>query len=200
MSEKDVTEQSKADFAMVELAEHAQAQDGEFQKRNARLVRKLDLYIAPVMMLLMLISYLDRGNIGFAATQGMTDDIGLTGTQLNVSMTCQNKSELDLTENQTAISIFYIFYVLAEFPTSLLVKRLQFNRVIPTIAFGWGLVCMCNGFVQNFPGLCVCRLILGFMEGCLFPSMTLLLANWYLREELATRISYLFSEQNVSKP
>lgn len=99
MSEKDATEQSKADFAMIELAEHAQAQDREFQTRNARLVRKLDLYIAPVMMLLMLISYLDRGNIGFAATQGMTDDIGLTGTQLNVSMTCQSTRELDLTEN-----------------------------------------------------------------------------------------------------
>ena len=52
--------------------------------RERALVRKLDLYIAPVMMLLMLISYLDRGNIGFAATQGMTDDIGLEGSQLNV--------------------------------------------------------------------------------------------------------------------
>lgn len=30
-------------------------------KREKALVRKLDLFIAPVMMLLMLISYLDRG-------------------------------------------------------------------------------------------------------------------------------------------
>jgi hypothetical protein len=87
------------------------------------------------------------------------------------------------------------------FPTSVFVKRLQFNRVIPIITvstclvpqspllsipflpllqltnpsaqFCWGLVCMCNGFVQNFAGLCVCRLILGFFEGCLFPAMTL---------------------------
>jgi hypothetical protein len=29
---------------------------------------------------------------------------------------------------------------------------------------------------------------------CLFPAMTLLLANWYRREELAQRISYLFSK------
>jgi hypothetical protein len=36
------------------------------------------------MMLLQLISYLDRGNIGFAATQGMTKDIHLKGTNLNV--------------------------------------------------------------------------------------------------------------------
>jgi hypothetical protein len=57
----------------------------EMKKKEAALVRKLDRFIAPVMMMLMLISYLDRGNIGFAATQGMTEDIGLKGNQLNVS-------------------------------------------------------------------------------------------------------------------
>ncbi len=56
----------------------------EYQKREAKLVKKLDIFIAPVMMMLMLISYLDRGNIGFAATQGMADDIGLVSNQLNV--------------------------------------------------------------------------------------------------------------------
>ncbi|KAL4891998.1 retrograde regulation protein 2 [Aspergillus ambiguus] len=165
---------------MIEFAD-LQNSIGAEPQRNRRLVRKLDWHIAPVMMLLMLISYLDRGNIGFAATQGMTDDLRLEGTQLN-----------------TAISIFYIFYVIAEFPTSLLVKRMQFNRVIPTITVAWGLVCMCNGFIQNFAGLCVCRLLLGLLEGCLFPSMTLLLANWYLREELATRVSYLFVASALS--
>ncbi|KIW79201.1 hypothetical protein Z517_05813 [Fonsecaea pedrosoi CBS 271.37] len=153
----------------------------EFEKKEAKLRRKLDLYIAPVMMLLMLISYLDRGNIGFAATQGMADDIGLHGNQLN-----------------TAVSIFYCTYVLAELPTSLYVKRLQFHRVIPIITFCWGLVCMCMGFIQNFAGLCVCRILLGWFEGCLFPSMTLFLANWYRREELAQRISYLFIASALS--
>ena len=44
----------------------------KFKKKAARVVKKLDVFIAPVMFLLMLISYLDRGNIGFAATQGMS--------------------------------------------------------------------------------------------------------------------------------
>jgi hypothetical protein len=54
----------------TQLAEYAEDGDSpeqlEFKKKEAKLRRKLDLYIAPVMMLLMLISYLDRGNIGFA--------------------------------------------------------------------------------------------------------------------------------------
>ncbi|KAH8807438.1 retrograde regulation protein 2 [Xylogone sp. PMI_703] len=153
----------------------------EFRRREAILVRKLDLFIAPVMMLLMLISYLDRGNIGFAATQGMIEDIHLKGTNLN-----------------TAVSVFYIFYILAEFPSSILVKRLQFNRVIPAITFCWGIVCMCTGFVQGFPSLIVTRILLGFFEGCLFPSMTLFLCNWYKREELGIRVAYLFIASALS--
>lgn len=87
----------KAEFlpdVMAEKSEKVQreylAQDESpeavaLKKREDALRRKLDRYVAPVMMMLMLISYLDRGNIGFAATQGMTVDIGLKGSELNVS-------------------------------------------------------------------------------------------------------------------
>lgn len=53
-------------------------------KRERRVVWKLDLFIAPVIMMLQLISYLDRSNIGFAATQGLASDIHLHGSQFNV--------------------------------------------------------------------------------------------------------------------
>ncbi|KAH8811112.1 retrograde regulation protein 2 [Xylogone sp. PMI_703] len=147
----------------------------EFKKKEAKVVRKLDLFITPVILLLQLISYLDRGNIGFAATQGMSKDIHLKGNQLNI-----------------AVSIFYLFYILTEFPTAMWVKRVQFHIAIPILTACWGLICLCTGFIQNFAGLVVCRLLLGIFEGCLFPSMTLLLVNWYKREEVATRIAFLY--------
>ena len=79
-------EELKQDAELAEYVEHGESPEAiEFRKKEAKLRRKLDLYIAPVMMILMLISYLDRGNIGFAATQGMADDIGLKKNQLNVS-------------------------------------------------------------------------------------------------------------------
>lgn len=63
-----------------------------YKKKEAALLWKLDLFIAPVMMMLMLISYLDRGNIGFAATQGMIKDINLKGSQFNVSPSPESSS------------------------------------------------------------------------------------------------------------
>jgi hypothetical protein len=77
------TEKPKAEVSEY-LENGVSPETAEFQQKEARLVKKLDLFIAPVMMMLMLISYLDRGNIGFAATQGMADDIGLVSNQLNV--------------------------------------------------------------------------------------------------------------------
>ncbi|KAH8163777.1 hypothetical protein CIB48_g4462 [Xylaria polymorpha] len=161
--------------------EYSSQEIEERRLKEKALVRRLDCFIAPVMMLLMLISYLDRGNIGFAATQGMVQEIHLKGTQFN-----------------TAVSIFYIFYILAEFPTSLLVKRLRFDRVIPVITLCWGLVCLFTGFVRSFGPLVVTRVLLGFFEGCLFPSITLFLCNWYKREELGVRVAFLFIASALS--
>ncbi|KAF7676363.1 mfs general substrate transporter [Alternaria burnsii] len=179
--QRSVTDEKHEELQREYLEQDEGAETIENKKKEDALRRKLDCFVAPVMMMLMLISYLDRGNIGFAATQGMTTDIGLKGSELN-----------------TAVSVFYIFYILAEFPTSLLVKRLQFNRVIPTITFCWGITCLCTGFVQNFAGLVTTRIFLGFFEGCLFPAMTLFLCNWYTREELGIRIAYLFIASALS--
>ncbi|KAI1504552.1 retrograde regulation protein 2 [Biscogniauxia marginata] len=181
MSRKGSGKKIDVDFCEFVHDERGLPESDKQRTRERLLVRKLDCFIAPVMMLLMLISYLDRGNIGFAATQGMTDEIHLKGSELN-----------------TAVSVFYVFYILAEFPTSILVKRLQFSRVIPTITFCWGIVCLCTGFVRSFGPLVVTRVLLGFFEGCLFPSLTLFLCNWYKREELAVRVAFLFIASALS--
>lgn len=84
MASSIADEKAQDDF--TEDVEQETSESIAYKKKEAALLRKLDLFIAPVMMMLMLISYLDRGNIGFAATQGMITDIGLKGSQLNVSL------------------------------------------------------------------------------------------------------------------
>ena len=51
-------------------------------KREARLVRKLDLNIAPILLVIFLAAYLDSANIGNAASAGMTEDIGMSSSAL----------------------------------------------------------------------------------------------------------------------
>jgi MFS family permease len=123
-----------------------------------------------------------RSNIGYASVQGLNTDIGLTGNQFNV-----------------ATSIFYVTYVCIETPAAIFVKSAKFSRMIPAIAMAWGLVCMCTGFIQNYAGLLVTRLLLGAAEGGLFPSLTLYLMSWYRRDELAKRMCFLFGTLCLEK-
>ncbi|KAK1763705.1 high-affinity nicotinic acid transporter [Phialemonium atrogriseum] len=161
--------------------EIVQPLNSEELKRERAVVWKLDLYIAPLIFLLQFVSNIDKGNIGFAATQGLTTDLHLKGNQLN-----------------GAVSVFYVLYICVEIPAALMVKRLGFHRFVPCIVGIWGLVCMCTGFVQSYGGLMATRLMLGAAEGCLFPSLSIFLLNWYRREEMGVRIFLLFGAPAVA--
>src|ERR1700753_1999288 len=65
------------------------------RKAEAKLVRKLDLFIIHITMLLYLFSFLDRVNIGNARLYGLEKDLGLHGNQY-----------------QTAVSILFVTYLL----------------------------------------------------------------------------------------
>lgn len=49
-----------------------------------------------------------------------------------------------------------------------------------------------TGVVQSYGGLIVCRLLLGAVEGGLFPGLTLYLTLFYTKREIALRVGYLF--------
>ena len=75
---RSVTDEKHEEVQREYLEQDESAETIENKKKEDALRRKLDCFVAPVMMML------DRGNIGFAATQGMTTDIGLKGSELNV--------------------------------------------------------------------------------------------------------------------
>jgi hypothetical protein len=52
-------------------------------------LRKMDVRLLPVLAILYLLSFLDRGNIGNAKIQGLTGDLHLSadGSQYNIALT-----------------------------------------------------------------------------------------------------------------
>ncbi|EUC64534.1 MFS transporter, partial [Rhizoctonia solani AG-3 Rhs1AP] len=146
--------------------------DLQFEKR---LIRKMDLHVCPWVMLIYLVSFLDRVNIGNARLFGMEADLGMKGSQY-----------------QTAVSVLFVTYLLFEVPSNLVIKKLRPSRYVAFITFAWGVVATLTGIVQSYGGLITCRLILGLFEAGLFPGMAVYLTFWYTRKELALRIGYLF--------
>ncbi|KAL4808420.1 major facilitator superfamily domain-containing protein [Aspergillus unguis] len=139
------------------------------------LIRKLDGWLIPPVMLLYLLSFLDRVNIGNARLYGMEEDLGLEGDQY-----------------QIAVSILFVTYILSELPSNLVIQRMKPSRWISFITTGWGIVATLTGIVQSYGGLIACRVILGALEGGLFPGLTIYLTMFYTKREYALRIGYLF--------
>lgn len=53
-----------------------------------RILRKIDLRLLPMLSLLYLLAFLDRGNIGNAKIEGMLKDLHMTGPQYNWVVSC----------------------------------------------------------------------------------------------------------------
>lgn len=140
------------------------------------MLAKMDIIILPIIGWVYLIAYLDRSNIGNAGSAGMIEDLGLTPSNYSA-----------------AVSLFYVTYILVETPCTVLFKKVQPATMLAVLVAGWSLVGIFSGFVKKFAGLVVIRLLLGAIEGGLFPCLTLYLSTVYLREELAYRMSYLFA-------
>lgn len=146
-----------------------------------KLVRKLDRWIVPPVMLLYLFSFLDRVNIGNARLYGLEEDLGMKGDQF-----------------QVAVSILFVTYILSELPSNLVIKKFTPSRWLAFLTTGWGIVATLTGIVQSYGGLIACRLILGALEGGLFPGLTIYLTLFYTRKEIALRVGYLFVSAAIS--
>lgn len=93
----------------------------------------------------------------------------------------------------TAVSIFFATYVAFEVPVVILAKRFQPRYVLTVLCVIWSVTTIANGLLVNVGGLYACRLVLGFCEGGLLPSLNMYLTMVYKRDELARRTSYLIS-------
>jgi hypothetical protein len=121
------------------------------------ILRKMDLRLIPMLALLYLLSFLDRGNIGNAKIEGLTEDLHMSGAQYNWCLT-----------------VFFFTYAAFEVPSNLLLKKLRPSIWLPTIMVAWGVVMTLMGIVQSYEGLLVARIFLGVTEAGLFPGVRFL--------------------------
>jgi MFS family permease len=120
-------------------------------------------------------------NIGNVKVAGMPEDINASDSQFS-----------------TAVSIFYVTYVLFESPWAVLMKKLTPRNILTGLCIVWSLTTIFTGFIESVGSLYATRLILGACEAGLFPCLNLYLTMVYRREEQAKRVSYLMSCAAIS--
>ncbi|KAF8911838.1 MFS general substrate transporter [Mucidula mucida] len=150
-------------------------------EEERKLWRKVDLRLMPILSLLYLFSFLDRGNIGNARLQGLVTQLDLTGNKYNIALT-----------------MFFIPYCIFECPANLVLKRFRPSRWLPGITVVWGIIMTLMGIVKTYPQLVGVRVALGIAEAGLFPGVVYYLTLWYPRHHLQLRIGYFFGAASLA--
>lgn len=146
------------------------------------LVKKIDLRLLPMLIIMYLMNYLDRNNIAAARLAGLEEELQLTGTQY---LTC--------------VSILFVGYILMQIPSNLFLNKIGKPALyLPACMVVWGVISAATAQAQSFGGLLAIRFFLGFVEAAYFPGCLFFLSSWYTRKELGFRTAILFSGSLLS--
>ena len=132
--------------------------DMDIEKRT---LRKITWRIVPFIMILYLIAYIDRVNIGFAAIT-MKEDLGFTASILGFGA-----------------GIFFLGYFLFEVPSNIILHKVGARIWIARVMVTWGIIAGGMAFVESSTSFSVMRFLLGVAEAGFFPGIILYLSYWF---------------------
>jgi MFS family permease len=117
--------------------------------------------LIPFLLLMYVVAFLDRANIGFAkqsfqASTGISESAFATGAGL-----------------------FFLGYALFEIPSNLILHRIGARIWMCRIMVTWGIASIATMFVRGPVSFYVVRLTLGFAEAGFFPGVILYLTYWF---------------------
>ena len=121
-------------------------------------ISKASFRLMPMLVILYVVAFLDRTNVGFAeAALGV--DKGITAGAYALGA-----------------GIFFIGYAIFEIPSNLLLTKFGAKIWLARIAITWGIVSACFAFVQGETSFIILRFLLGVTEAGLFPGVIMFLA------------------------
>jgi ACS family tartrate transporter-like MFS transporter len=125
-----------------------------------RAIARVQARLIPFIFICYVIAYLDRVNIGFAASE-LQRDLGLTDAAFGLGA-----------------GLFFLGYCLFEVPSNLILERVGARLWIARIMIVWGFVSMAMMSVSGIASFYALRVLLGIAEAGFFPGVILYLTYW----------------------
>src|SRR6516164_942630 len=107
----------------------------------------------PLLVLLFMMAWLDRYNLGFAKLQ-MVKDLGFSEAVYGFGA-----------------GIVYLGYALFEIPSNLLLEKIGARKTFARITILWGVTSIATAFVRTPIQFYILRFLLGSFEAGLFPGV-----------------------------
>ena len=149
-------------------------QSQSIQAIEKRTVKKTMRRILPFILLLYMVAFLDRINLGFAALE-MNADLALTAEVFGLLS-----------------GLFFISYFLFEVPSNLILNKVGAKLWISRIMVTWGIIVVLTGFAQSATHLYILRFLLGVAEAGFTPGIILYLTYWFRARERGKATAVFF--------
>ncbi|KAL4862275.1 hypothetical protein BDV12DRAFT_179056 [Aspergillus spectabilis] len=182
---RDVNEKAIAVGGVEALGEEARPIDPEVERR---VLRKIDLFLMPAMVIGYGLVYYDKAILGSAALFGMTADLQLSVTDTSVTPPSTDTSRLSW-----ATSIFYFGQLVGSYPMTYLLQYFQTKYVLGPVVMVWAIICAATAGVTTWQGLLVQRFFLGFTESIVPTGFMVTVSGYYTQREQSSRQSWWFS-------
>lgn len=138
---------------------------------EAMVLRRVSRRLLPFLFVLLVVNYLDRVNIGFAALR-MNHDLGFSASVFGFGA-----------------GVFFAGYAIFEVPSNLALHRLGAPLWIGRIMITWGIVSALMAVVNSEWLFYVLRFLLGVAEAGFLPGVVYYLTDWYPAGQRARAIS-----------
>ncbi len=147
---------------------------------HTRTMGKVSRRLIPFMIVMFLINFLDRVNIGFAALE-MNKDLGLSPSTYGF-----------------AAGILFVGYVAFEVPSNMILQRVGARVWLARIMITWGILATLMAFVFNEASLFTLRALIGVAEAGFFPGLVFYMMRWFPAEERAKAITVFMLGNPIS--
>lgn len=138
---------------------------------ESRTRSKITKRLMPFLILLFIMAYIDRVNVGYANLE-MSKDLGFSPEIFGFGA-----------------GIFFIGYFILEIPGSLIVEKWSARKWLARIIISWGILAVFMGFIQNTSHFYIIRFLLGLAEAGFFPGIIVYLGHWYRNQDKAKAVA-----------
>ncbi|WP_208598892.1 MFS transporter [Pseudomonas coleopterorum] len=146
----------------------------------ASAVAKVKRHVLPLFVVMFIVNYIDRVNIGFVRTH-METDLGIGAAAYGLGA-----------------GLFFVGYALFEVPSNMLLQRFGARAWLTRIMFTWGLVAMGMAFVQGETSFYVMRFLLGVTEAGFYPGVLYYFTQWLPASERGKAMAIFLSGSAIA--
>jgi MFS family permease len=143
-------------------------------------VAKVKRHVLPLFVIMFIVNYIDRVNVGFVRSH-METDLGIGAAAYGLGA-----------------GLFFVGYAIFEVPSNILLQRFGARAWLARIMLTWGVVAMSMAFVKGETSFYVLRFLLGAAEAGFFPGIIYYFTQWLPSSERGKAMAIFLSGSAIA--